>query len=304
MTHDTNSTSREARRARCPESVLGWIPWYADGGLTAREKGAVEAHAAECGDCRAELDIVAGMPWSFDGIELPDADRLFGEIRARIESGARGERATVIPISRGRALSGEDMVRIEQWVLDPASELEAETLDAGVGEREARPSEVRAERIQEGEVRTRETQRVERRRWRESSTVWAAAAALALLAIGALGGGVFERLRSGVGAEGAGDSVSTAYQLASVPPTAGAPAQAPMLDVVFNDSVTARDIWSSLRELGVEVVAGPTNLGVYRLRLTAAATEGREPSSADAAAIAARLVAPGSAVAIFAEPVP
>jgi hypothetical protein len=293
MTHDTNSTSRDARRARCPESVLGWIPWYADGGLTAREKGAVEAHAAECGDCRAELDIVAGMPWSFDGIELPDADRLFGEIRSRIESGARGDRATVIPISRGRALSGEDMVRIEQWVLDPGSELEAEALDDGV-----------AERIQEGEIRPRETQRVERRRWRESSTVWAAAAAVALLAIGALGGGVFERLRGGLDAEGAGDSVSTAYQLASVPPTADALAPAPMLDVVFNDSATARDIWSSLRELGVEVVAGPTNLGVYRLRLTAAAAEGREPTSADAAAIAARLVAPGSAVAIFAEPVP
>ncbi len=288
MTHDTNSTNstyREARRARCPENVLGWIPWYADGGLTAREKGAVEAHAAECGDCRAELDIVAGMPWSFDGIELPDADRLFGEIRARIESGARGDRATVIPISRGRALSGEDMVRIEQWVLDPGSELEAEALG-------------------DGEIRPRETRRVERRRWRESSTLWAAAAALVLLAIGALGGGVFERLRSGVDAEGAGDSVSTAYQLASVPPIADALAPGPMLDVVFNDSATARDIWSSLRELGVEVVAGPTNLGVYRLRLTAAAAEGREPTSADAAAIAARLVAPGSAVAIFAEPVP
>ena len=285
MTHDTNSTSREARRARCPESVLGWIPWYADGGLTAREKGAVEAHASECRDCRAELDIVAGMPWSFDGIELPDADRLFGEIRARIESGARGDRATVIPISRGRALSGEDMVRIEQWVLDSGSELEAEALD-------------------DGEIRPRETHRAERRRWRESSTFWAAAAALTLLAIGALGGGVFERLRSGVDAEAAGDSVTTAYQLASVPPTADALALAPMLDVVFNDSVTARDIWSSLRELGVEVVAGPTNLGVYRLRLTAAAAEGREPTSADAAAIAARLVAPGSAVAIFAEPVP
>ena len=71
MSHDT---TREARRMRCPADVLGWIPWYADGGLTERERGAVEAHAAECADCRAELDIVAGRAWSVDGIELPDAE--------------------------------------------------------------------------------------------------------------------------------------------------------------------------------------------------------------------------------------
>ena len=297
MTHDTN---REAPRTRCPENVLSWIPWYADGGLTAREKGAVEAHAAECGDCRAELDIVAGASWSFDDIELPDADRLFGEITARIESENRGEQATVIPISRGRALSGEDMARIERWVLDRGSEVEDRDLGAGgASEREAR-----GERKQEAANSAGETSRGPRRRLLESSTLLAAAAALVLLALGGLGGGIFERLRSGADAEVAGDSASTAYQLASVPPTAAALATAPMLDVVFNDSVTARQIWSSLRELGVEVVAGPTNLGVYRLRLTDAAAEGREPTAADAAAIAARLVAPGSAVAIFAEPVP
>ena len=297
MTHDTN---REAPRTRCPENVLSWIPWYADGGLTAREKGAVEAHAAECGDCRAELDIVAGASWSFDDIELPDADRLFGEITARIESENRGEQATVIPISRGRALSGEDMARIERWVLDRGSEVEDRDLGAGgASEREAR-----GERKQEAANSAGETSRGPRRRLLESSTLLAAAAAFVLLALGGLGGGIFERLRGGADAEVAGDSASTAYQLASVPPTAAALATAPMLDVVFNDSVTARQIWSSLRELGVEVVAGPTNLGVYRLRLTDAAAEGREPTAADAAAIAARLVAPGSAVAIFAEPVP
>ena len=297
MTHDTN---REAPRTRCPENVLSWIPWYADGGLTAREKGAVEAHAAECRDCRAELDIVAGASWSFDDIELPDADRLFGEITARIESENRGEQATVIPISRGRALSGEDMARIERWVLDRGSEVEDQDLGAGgASEREAR-----GERKQEAANSAGETSRGPRRRLLESSNLLAAAAALVLLALGGLGGGIFERLRGGADAEVAGDSASTAYQLASVPPTAAALATAPMLDVVFNDSVTARQIWSSLRELGVEVVAGPTNLGVYRLRLTDAAAEGREPTAADAAAIAARLVAPGSAVAIFAEPVP
>lgn len=285
MTHDTN---REARRSRCPDNVLGWIPWYVDGGLTAREKGAVEAHAAECPDCRAELDIVAGLPWSFEGIELPDADRLFGEITARIESGAQGEQATVIPISRGRTLSGEDMARIEDWVLDPGSEVEAEILDARAPVSPPAAGSLPARRL----------------RWLESSTLWAAAAAIVLLTIGGLGGGLLERILDGGETERTGDPASAAYQLASVPPAADGLATAPMLDVVFDDAVTARQIWSSLRELGVEVVAGPTNLGVYRLRLTKAAAEGREPTSADAAAIAARLVAPGSAVAIFAEPVP
>jgi hypothetical protein len=121
MAHDP---TREARRQRCPEAVLGWIPWYPSGGLTAREKGAVEAHAAECGDCRSELDLVAGMPWAFEGIDLADAARLFDEITARIEAEAQTDEAPVIPISRGRALSAEDMGRIERWVHDPASELE------------------------------------------------------------------------------------------------------------------------------------------------------------------------------------
>ena len=119
MTHERNTGPK---RARCPESVLGWIPWYADGGLTEQERGAVEAHAAECGECRAELDIVAGAPWSTVDLELPDAERLFDEITARIEAEAQGARATVIPISRGRALSGEDMARIEvgKYRIEPA----------------------------------------------------------------------------------------------------------------------------------------------------------------------------------------
>jgi hypothetical protein len=77
-----------------------------------------------------------------------------------------------------------------------------------------------------------------------------------------------------------------------------------MIDVVFSDSVSARQLWSTLRSLGVEIVSGPTNLGVYRLRLLPSAAEGRDATAADAAAIAARLVAPDSPVAIFAEPVP
>jgi hypothetical protein len=283
MAHDS---TRETRRQRCPAAVLGWIPWYPEGGLTAREKGAVEAHAAECGDCRSELDIVAGMPWAFEGIDLPDADRLFDEITARIDADAHADRATVIPISRGRALSAEDMGRIERWVHDPASELDLEA-DLEVGPR-AEPQSTPPPRKYTGF---------------QPAPLWAAAAALVLLVAGGLGGSFFENLRRGA-ATATDASDSAAYQLASVAPAAdGAPA-APMLDVVFSDSVSAREIWSTLRGLGVEIVAGPTNLGVYRLRLLPAAAEGRAPTPADAAAIAARLVAPESPLAIFAEPVP
>lgn len=81
---------RRARQFRCSENVLGWIPWYADGGLSAQQKGQVEAHAAECADCRAELDIVTGAPFEVD-LELPDPDRLFKQITGRIaEGGFRG----------------------------------------------------------------------------------------------------------------------------------------------------------------------------------------------------------------------
>ncbi len=289
MAHDP---TRETRRQRCPEAVLGWIPWYPEGGLTARERGAVEAHAAECGDCRSELDIVAGMPWAFEGIDLPDAARLFGEITARIEADVHTDQATVIPISRGRALSVADMTRIERWVHDPASELEPELAPGPAGATStSSPHGTEAQGLETPRRHTRF----------QPSPLWAAAAALALLVAGGLAGAFFENLRSGAATDAADPA---AYQLASVEPAADARSAAPMLDVVFSDSVSAREIWSTLRGLGVEIVAGPTNLGVYRLRLLPAAAEGRAPTSTDAAAIAARLVAPESPLAIFAEPVP
>lgn len=299
MAHDTTN---EARRSRCPEDVLGWIPWYADGGLTAREKGAVEAHAALCGDCRAEIDIVAGAPWAFEGIELPDADRLFGEITARIEAGNRGETATVIPISRGRALSDADMARIEQWVRDPDSEREAASPDVSSDDASAGASSSPAEA---GSVL-----RLLRRRVGASAPLWAAAAAFVLFFAGALSGTYLAGPLLGLGGDARETAGEVDYQLASADQNASADAAtgsggaAPAIDVVFGDAVSVREVSQALRSLGVEIVSGPTNLGVYRLRLLPAATEGREPTAADAAAIAARLAAPDSPLAIFAEPVP
>ncbi|MFO0688454.1 MAG: zf-HC2 domain-containing protein [Myxococcota bacterium] len=305
MAHDTTNG---ARRARCPEDVLAWIPWYADGGLTAREKGAVEAHAAQCGDCRAELDVVAGAPWAFEGVELPDADRLFAEITARIEAEEREERATVIPISRGRALSEADLARLEQWVRDPESEREAAEVEPA-GAAASVPSGPVA--VLPAAVPTSSAAEAARsvrgpiRRFGATAPLWAAAAAAALLLFfaGARSGTFVARPFLGLGGSGEETAEDTDYQLASADAAASS-GGAPAIDVVFHDAASMREISTTLRSLGVEIVSGPTNLGVYRLRLQPAATEGRAPTAADAAAIAARLAAPDASLAIFAEPVP
>jgi len=67
----------------CPPEILDWIAWYPDQGLSEPERGAVEAHAAGCSDCRREIDVLGGR------LELPaevDAERIFARVLARIES--------------------------------------------------------------------------------------------------------------------------------------------------------------------------------------------------------------------------
>ena len=67
------------------------------------------------------------------------------------------------------------------------------------------------------------------------------------------------------------------------------------LDVVFRPDATAERIQSALRAIGGEVVSGPTQLGVYHVRLS---------PSADASAAAQVLRGEGRGVASFAEPAP
>ena len=66
------------------------------------------------------------------------------------------------------------------------------------------------------------------------------------------------------------------------------------LDVVFRPEVSFGRIHDALNEVGATVVAGPTRGGVMRLHL---------PSGSDPKAVAARLRAIDSGVALFAEPV-
>lgn len=68
--------------ATCPADVLEAIPWYPDG-LTPAQRGAVEAHAAVCADCRRELALVQGEPIERP-LAAPEAERVWVRVLERI----------------------------------------------------------------------------------------------------------------------------------------------------------------------------------------------------------------------------
>ena len=298
--------TREARQVRCPEAVLGWIPWYSEGCLTDEQMGTVESHASECEECRAELDMVSGAPFEVD-FELPDPELMFAEITRRIEAREAVEAGgSVIPIDRARVLSVDDLEAIEDWVLDPAAESvadEALTLEEEAGfapglfpefANGQSPTAI-------GSVAQRESvaENVVEGPWARKA-IYAAAAALALFMMGGVSGALLSgstQADSHQASNSLGD-----YSLASAGPANSV--GGPQIDVVFENAASAIEISTALRADGLEIVSGPSSLGVYRLVLTQTAANGSAPSAADAAEIAARLSAPGSTIATFAEPVP
>ena len=86
--------------------------------------------------------------------------------------------------------------------------------------------------------------------------------------------------------------VAPTYDTASVAPVS-AEGAGPSVEVVFRRDASADDIRSRLRDVGATVISGPTQLGVYRLRLA--------PGS-DVSAAIGRLRQEGRGVATFAEP--
>ena len=280
--------SREARSIRCPESVLGWIPWYGETDekgerlLDARQRGAVEAHASECADCRAELDMISGAPFEID-VDLPDPDRVFDEITARIAAGeaegmekapilpdmpSAGSEAHVVPIEAGGPMTDDEIRQLTRWVLAGESEVEAEV-------RTEAPSDNSAD-----------SSNVVRGPW-GLRPVQAAAAAAAIFLIGLFGGSVVD------------NPLATSpdyYTPASAPE---AEATGALLDVVFVEGVTAREMGDGLRAAGLEIVSGPSSVGRYRLRATR--VEGPE-AAADLQVIASRLKEGPTPLALFAEP--
>jgi len=121
------------------------------------------------------------------------------------------------------------------------------------------------------------------------TTVWAPSrAAAALLAAAFVGAGaMWFASRSGVG---------PVYETAgAAPETVAAAPSEQSLDVVFRPDATAERIHAALRAIGGEIVSGPTQLGVYRVRLA---------PSADLRAAASVLRGDGQGVASFAEQAP
>jgi hypothetical protein len=197
----------------CPEEVLASIPWYPDG-LTADECGAVEAHAADCRACRAELAFVRGD--EEPAIELPDAERVYARVLDRI--------------------SGDQQSQMES----------------------------RAQRM-----------------GRAARQVSMAAGLLVAVISGTLTTGAIWIVREA-------PTYGTAVADASAMGAAG-----PHLQVMFRDDATVSEIRAALGRVGASVVSGPTQSGVYLLRLA--------PGS-DVGAAVGELREKGRAVATLAEP--
>jgi hypothetical protein len=107
----------------------------------------------------------------------------------------------------------------------------------------------------------------------------------------------FAALCGGIGALAAialRDAGEPIYTTATAPPGAEV-AAGPVLDVVFRNEVDADGIRAALRAVNGQIVAGPTELGRYRVRLGA---------GADARAAAHALASGDAGVAVYAEPAP
>jgi hypothetical protein len=216
----------------CPEAILAAIPWYPDG-LTVDECGAVEAHAADCRACRAELAFVRGD--EEPAIELPDVERVYARVLARISAHSDEAVTPVRRVSR-------------------------------VGEA-ARQASV-------------------------------AAGILVAVISGMLTTGAIwvVRVAPTYGTAAAAPPYGTVAATPTYPTAAAGSAVdagGPGLQVVFRHDATANEIESRLREVGATVVSGPTQLGVYRLRLA---------PGADVSAAIGRLRGGGRGVAAFVEP--
>ena len=201
----------------CPEPILAAIPWYPDG-LTADECGLLEAHAADCRACRAELAFVRGD--DEPEIEQPDVERVYARVLARISANTDEETAQEPRISTARRVGAA-----------------------------ARQASV-------------------------------AAGILVAVMSGMLTTGAIWVVR-----------VAPTYETAAV--STGPEMAGPGLEVVFREDASAEKIRAQLREIGATVVSGPTQFGVYRLRLA---------PGADVSAAISRLRKEGRGVAEFAEP--
>ena len=70
----------------CPPEILAAIPWYPDD-LSREEREGIDSHAAECLDCRRELEARLADPEQAAEWPMPDPDETLTRVLARIELG-------------------------------------------------------------------------------------------------------------------------------------------------------------------------------------------------------------------------
>jgi len=219
----------------CPQDVLSLIPWYDDEALSFEERGRIEAHAAECGACRAEIRWTRGEDLA-GAAEGAEPDRAWERVCARI--------------ARARIASGDA----------PGASSEGSPRNAAPSART--PRGVRSAAA-----------------WRR---VVLAASLIAALAAGLVAGRQL----------GSADLPSFAAPLETAAEPKSCPAGVVCLEVIFRGDASAERITDAVRAIGGTLVAGPTRLGVYTVRLA---------DDADGPAAAKVLRGEEEGVATFAE---
>ncbi len=207
-------------------------------------------------------DVLGWIPWYPDQ-GLGEEERGAVETHAAACVRCRSELALVL---------GEEEAALDPVVADRIFAGALARIDAAeAGARPAAASPARAPRAPA-------PRRPARERGAARPRVAVAAVAALCLVVGALAVLAWPRLAEPV------------YTAASAPRPAG---DGPLVDVVFREDASAARIGEALRRMGGEIVAGPTELGRYQVRVAA----GGDPASA-----ARELVAEGRGVALFAEP--
>lgn len=67
------------------EQTQTLLPWYVNGTLDVAESAMVEAHLAECADCRAELEVERGLCRQVGGLAM-DVEQGWVAMRRRLEA--------------------------------------------------------------------------------------------------------------------------------------------------------------------------------------------------------------------------
>jgi hypothetical protein len=77
------------------QQVQTLLPWYMNGTLDAGEVAAVEAHVADCAECREDLAMERAIGQNMAGIPL-DVDRGWAAMRGRIERKPAPEPVSIV----------------------------------------------------------------------------------------------------------------------------------------------------------------------------------------------------------------